>query len=299
MPTSISQLRVRDLVPDFLSLLDECGQVPARDWPGLWRARYVGRHPEVFAELDREGEWSRPDDLAAVLARLRDCGADLAARSTAVRALLPESVASVADAMGWVGDGDPLDCVVLVGLHRANGWADRLDGRFGLFLAVEELGPPGNDRLLVLHEAAHVVHDRLAATRDWPSHGVANSLLSEGLATQVSAETAPGLPDEEYLWFGRPGHRAWLDGCRARWPEILGRIDADLDATDVEHHAAYFLMRDSPHAADLPKRCGYLVGWEIVRRLRARHPLAEIARWPLDRGLREVHRALRALRAGA
>lgn len=296
---STDLVRVRDLVPDFLACLRACDGVPAERWPALWRSRYLDRHPGVFAALDEAGEWSRPDDLGDVLVRLRDEGADLAARSAAVRALLPDGIRAVAGALDWTADGDPVDCVVLVGLHRANGWADRLDGRFALFLAVEQLGPPGDDRLLVLHEAAHVLHDRLAAIRDWPPHGVANALFTEGLATQVSAETAPGRTDEEYLWFGRPGFRTWLDTCRRRWPEILDRIGADLDATDVEHHAPYFLMRDSPLAGDLPKRCGYLVGLAVLRRLRAEHPLADLARWPLDRVVDEVRRTLRALRAAA
>ncbi|MGW5667724.1 hypothetical protein [Micromonospora sp. NPDC003776] len=289
---STELLRVRDLVPDFLACLDECAGTPAAGWPERWRSRYLGRHHDIFRWLDRDGEWTGAEDLPGTLLGLRDRTGDLAARAEAVRALLPDGVAAVCDALGWSDPDDPVECVVLVGLHRANGWADALDGRYALFLAVEELGPPGDDRLLVLHEAAHVVHDRLAGIRDWPDHGVANGLLTEGLATQVSAELDAGRPDEDYLWFGRPGQRSWLDECRRRWPEIVHRITADLDATDPAHHAAYFLMRDSPLAGDLPKRCGYLVGLAAVRRLRERHPLPEIASWPLDRVRQEIRQAL-------
>ncbi|MFC0033737.1 hypothetical protein ACFFMM_29870 [Micromonospora chaiyaphumensis] len=294
MPTT-DLLRVRDLVPDFLACLDECAEAPLSHWSDHWRCRYVGRHPDVFRTLDRDGSWSSASDLADVLLRLRDRAADLTTHAEAVRALLPSGVAAVCDALDWSDAGDPVECVVLVGLHRANGWADELDGRFALFLAVEQLGPPGDDGLLVLHEAAHVVHDRRAGIRDWPEHGVANGLLTEGLATQVSAEVDPGRPDEDYLWFGHPGHRSWLDDCRRRWPEILRRVAADLDATDPEHYAAYFLMRDSPVARDLPKRCGYLVGLAAVRRLRERHPLPEIASWSLARVRAELRGALAGL----
>ncbi|MET7968073.1 hypothetical protein [Micromonospora sp. NPDC005305] len=285
-------LRVRDLVPDFLACLDECAGTPAAGWPDRWRSRYLARHPDVFRALDRGGTWSGAEEVAEVLLGLRDRAADLADRTEAVRALLPSGVAAVCDALAWSDTADPVECVVLVGLHRANGWADELDGRFALFLAVEQLGPPGDDRLLVLHEAAHVVHDRRAGIHAWPDHGVANALFTEGLATQVSAEVDPGRPDEDYLWFGRPGYRAWLAECRDRWPEILGRVRADLDATDREHHAAYFLMRDSPLGGDLPKRCGYLVGLAAVRRLRERHTLPEIAAWPLRRVRAELGAAL-------
>lgn len=289
---STELLRVRDLVPDFLACLDECAGTPAASWPERWRSRYLGRHHDIFRSLDRDGEWTGAEDLPGTLLALRDRADDLAARADAVRALLPDGVAAVCGALGWSDSNDPVECVVLVGIHRANGWADPLAGRYALFLAVEELGPPGDDQLLVLHEAAHVVHDRLAGIRHWPDHGVANALLTEGLATQVSAELEPGRPDEDYLWFGRPGHRSWLDECRRRWAEIVDRIGVDLDATDPAHHAAYFLMRASPLAGDLPKRCGYLVGLAAVRRLRERHPLPEIASWPLNRVRQEIRQAL-------
>ncbi|MFI5836500.1 hypothetical protein ACIA5A_22760 [Micromonospora sp. NPDC051300] len=290
-------LRVRDLVPDALTCLRDCRRAPAGRWPERWRSGYLARHPDVFGVLDRDGDWSDPAGVTAAVAGLRDRTADLATRAETVRALLPAGVADVAGALGWAGEGGPVECVVLVGLHLANGWADDLDGRYALFLAVEQLGPDEDVGLLVRHEAAHVVHDRRAGIRDWPSHGVANQLFAEGLATQVSAELDPGRPPEAYLWFGRPGHRRWFDECRRRWPEILGRVRADLDAVDPDHHAAYFLMRDSPLRGDLPRRCGYLVGLAAVRRLRARHGLPELAGWSLPRVRAEMATTLAGLPA--
>lgn len=282
-PTDL--LRVRDLVPDFLA----CA---GRGAPELLASRYLAGHPDVARALRRDGDWSDAARVAAVLDGLRDRAADLAARAETVRVALPHGVAAVAGALGWSGDGGPVECVVLVGLHQANGWAGELNGRYALFLAVEQLGPPEDLDLLVRHEAAHVVHDRRAAIRDWPEYGVANALFTEGLATQVTTELDAGRPDEAYLWFGRPGHRPWLDECRRRWPEILRRVRADLDATDAEHHAPYFLMRDSPLAGDLPKRCGYLVGLTAVRRLRRHHTLRDLAAWPLPRVRSEMAAAL-------
>ncbi|MGW5015593.1 hypothetical protein ACWEOR_26430 [Micromonospora chalcea] len=281
-PTDL--LLVRDLVPDFLARAERSGPP--------WTSRYLAGHPDVVRALRRDGGWSDAAGVAAALDGLRGRATELAARAETVRALLPGGVAAVAGALGWSGDGGPVECVVLVGRNQANGWAGELNGRYALFLAVEQLGPPEDLDLLVRHEAAHVVHDRGAAIRDWPEYGVANALFTEGLATQVTAELDPGRPDEEYLWFGRPGHRQWLDECRRRWPEILRRVRADLDATDVEHHAPYFLMRDSPLADGLPKRCGYLVGLTVVRHLRRHHSLRDLATWPLPRVREELTAAL-------
>ncbi|MEV4843567.1 hypothetical protein AB0K20_10155 [Micromonospora matsumotoense] len=283
-------LHVRDLVPDFLACLDDRGGLPVE----RWRTGYLDRHPDVRAAVDRDGAWSDTGDLAGLLDRVAASRAELAARSGAVRALLPAAVSAVAAALDWAGEGGPVQCVVLVGLDRANGWAGTLVDRYALFLAVEQLGD--HDDLLVRHEAAHVVHDRLAGIRDWPEHAVAGTLLAEGLATQVSAETLPGLPDETYLWFGRPGYGPWLADCRRAWPLILDRVAADLAAVDLDRHAPYFLMRDSPAGAGLPKRCGYLVGLAVVRTLRGRYPLREIASWDLDRATAEIRAVLPTLR---
>ncbi|SCL47375.1 hypothetical protein GA0070606_1140 [Micromonospora citrea] len=56
-------------------------------------------------------------------------------------------------------------------------------------------------------------------------------------------------------------------------------------------------MRDSAYRGGMPRRRGYPVGLEVVRRLRERDPLHEIAAWDLDRGRDEVRRGLHALRA--
>ena len=99
------------------------------------------------------------------------------------------------------------------------------------------------------------------------------------------------LQDLLLFWSSKEG-KLGVEGMR---PEILRRVVADLDATDLEHYAAYFLMRDSPVARNLPKRCGYLVGLAAVRRLRERHPLPEIASWSLPRVRAELRGALAGL----
>ncbi|MGX1616568.1 hypothetical protein ACWIF8_22075 [Micromonospora chalcea] len=140
-PTGL--LRVRDLVPDFLACAERSGP------PQPWTSRYLAGHPDVVRALRRDGDWSDAAGVAAALDRLRDRAADLAARAETVRAALPDGVAAVAGALGWSGDGGPVECVVLVGLNQANGWAGELNGRYALFLAVEQLGPPEDVDLLV------------------------------------------------------------------------------------------------------------------------------------------------------
>lgn len=48
---------------------------------------------------------------------------------------------------------DELDVVLLVGNHTANGWVAELNGRPALFVALESMGAPPYDGILVSHEA--------------------------------------------------------------------------------------------------------------------------------------------------
>lgn len=183
----------------------------------------------------------------------------------------------------------------MVGLFDSNGWVDELAGRSELFIAVEQV--PDDEpccRLLITHEAAHVVHLRHRAGSDWPQDGIAAGLLDEGLATEVCAQVVPGLPDAAYLWFA-DDHHPWLEDCRRQYPDLARRLLADLDATDPDTYAAYFLISDSDRRGQLPLRCGYLAGWEIVRWLRRTYPLGIISRWDHQRVKREVQAALSAM----
>jgi hypothetical protein len=134
------------------------------------------------------------------------------------------------------------------------------------------------------------VHSRVRGGSPWPEHNVAVGLLTEGLATHVSAQAMPGLSDAEYLWMGR-GHDGWLQECRRQWPDITARISHDMDADDLDTYAIYFLMRDSPARGDLPLRSGYLLGLQMVRSLQRTYTVAEISGWGPDRAKQEIRAA--------
>lgn len=66
---------------------------------------------------------------------------------------------------------DELDAVFLVGNHTANGWVAEFHGRPSLFVALELLGAPPYDGILVSHEAQHVTHNHHGA-ETWPASAV-------------------------------------------------------------------------------------------------------------------------------
>lgn len=281
---------VRDLVADFLLLTP----APPGERPARWR-RYADRHADVFEAYFRDLGRLEPGHLDEPLARLFADPHALHRRARTVRALSPEAMATAARLLGRDPAGIDAQIIVLVGLFRANGWVAPLAGRDELFVAVESF--PDSEsygRLLLVHEAAHVVHLRSGDAATWPEHGVAAALLREGLSTYVSTVVVGADDDAGCLWFG-PGHGEWLAECRRRRAEIVGRLLEDLDATDLDTFAAYFLMRDSERRGDLPRRVGYFAGLEAVRQLARRTAPGEIAGWGHDRARAELRLALRAL----
>jgi hypothetical protein len=148
-------------------------------------------------------------------------------RARAVRGEVDRALATAVELMGAEPADIDAHAIVMVGLFASNGWVDELAGQDELFVAVEQL--PDEDhygRLLLVHEAAHVVHSRVRGGSPWPEHNVAVGLLTEGLATHVSAQAMPGLSDAEYLWMSR-GHdnglrRAASTGLTSRRESATG-----------------------------------------------------------------------------
>ena len=186
---------------------------------------------------------------------------------------------------------DDLDVVLLVGGHTSNGWVTELDGRDVLFLALEFLGDPPYDGVLVSHEAFHVAHARHGAG-EW-TEDCSASLFQEGIAVAISRELHPGLPDSAYLWFdGR--HETWVADCEQARTKIATRALAELD-TPYDDLLVRVLFTVQDGERDLPPRAGYWLGDLLLRRLLDRHPARELLGWDHVAARRALAHELREL----
>src|SRR3954453_7126342 len=170
---------------------------------------------------------------------------------------------------------DDLDVVLMVGGHTSNGWVTELDGREVLFLALEFLGDPPYDGVLVSHEAFHVAHSRHGAGQG-PEDG-ASALFQEGVATAISREIHPGLADSAYLWFD-DAHAGWVRDCETAEIAIVRRALEHLD-TSYDELVVRALFTTREEERELPPRAGYWLGDRVVRVLLARHPSSELLEW--------------------
>jgi hypothetical protein len=186
---------------------------------------------------------------------------------------------------------DDLDVVLMVGGHTSNGWVTELDGREVLFLALEFLGDPPYDGVLVSHEAFHVAHSRHGAG-GW-AEACSASLFQEGIAVAVSRGLHPGLPDSAYLWFDGD-HESWVRDCEDARTKIVSRALAELDTpSDNPLVRVLFTMQDGER--DLPPRAGYWLGDLLLRRLLERHAASELLGWDHVAARRALAHELREL----
>lgn len=204
-------MRLTTTVPGYVAL----SQVADDEREAAWTDRYEAAYPEIFETY--HSAWGLHDRCLAAAAGVPALAPRMPALEGRARELVEESERAFRD------DGlldDDVDVVLLVGGHTSNGWVTQLGGTVTLFLALEFLGDPPYDAVLVSHEAFHIAHGRHGAD-DWPEDCAA-SLFQEGFAVAMSREIHPGLSDSAYLW-NDDAHADWVADCEAAEEAVVRR----------------------------------------------------------------------------
>lgn len=247
-----------DVLSTVATWLEVATLPTAQDRAAAWVASYEARFPSVFEVYYRA--WGDPS--------ARDVAA------TQAPALVDQVVAAELRAMDLLGraeadfrthgllNGDDLRAVLMVGGHTSNGWVAEHQGRPTLFLALEYLGEPPFDHLLVVHELAHVVQAHRSAATRARTFPASLAVMVEGAATTTSRVLRPGFDDGAYLWMD-DDHDAWLEQCTCATGGIAALLLEHPDTHD-DHEAVAPLFRNRPGAA-IPPRSGYWVGDLISR----------------------------------
>jgi hypothetical protein len=260
-------MRLTSTVRDYVALA-AIGDARARE--SAWTEQYEAAHTDVFEIYHRA--WGRH-------ARCVVAAHDVPQLAPGMRAIEERAIALAEETERFfTAEGlidDDLDVVLLVGGHTSNGWVTDRDGRATLFLALEFLGEPPYDAVLLSHEAFHVAHSRHGSGA-WPED-CGSGLFQEGLAVAVSRELHPGLSDSAYLWFD-DDHAEWVAACAASEKAITDRVRAELHTSDQEVRVrALFTIQEGE--TELPPRAGYWLGDRVGRRLREQHTLGELLAW--------------------
>ena len=260
-------MRLTSTVPAYLALADIADD-DARE--RAWTEQYEAVHREVFETYHRS--WGRHERCLAASHDVTRLAPAMSANEGRARRLAAEAEAFF---RGEGLLGDDLDVVLLVGGHTSNGWVTELDGRATLFLALESLGEPPYDGVLLTHEAFHVAHSQHRA-ETWPED-CAGSLFQEGLAVAVSREVHPGLSDSAYLWFDGT-HDGWADECAAMAPQLAARTLGLLDLPYDDPGVKALFTGEHPQPG-FPVRAGYWLGDVVLRALLSESPTDELVAW--------------------
>lgn len=255
---------------------------------------YEERHADLFAASG--GRLGGVDYLAAAMARYAH---DLP-RMHEIRGQLPKLISAATDVLcptfglGFL----PVQWALAVGTYWSDGWVCDLDGQDTMVLALEMLGSRGHASLLIAHEVAHLAHAQAAGAAWDELVTLADGLLIEGLAVCASTQFVPNQPVSRYLWAGisttptQESLESWLQRCEAAWPEMRRRLSRDLQRTDDETFATWFLGDGAE--ATMPMRAGYAAGYWLISTLAERFSVGELARWPSQR----INQEIAALLAG-
>lgn len=234
-----------------------------------WTAGYEAAHRDVFDIYYRSySDPRRRIDAVADVDRISPLVREREARAEA----LARQAEQEFRAQGLL---DELHVVLLVGNNTANGWIAEFRGRQSLFVALELLGAPPYDGILVSHEALHLAHMHHGAAT-WPDD-VGSHLIQEGIATAASRELHPGLSDSAYLWTD-DHHDPWVRECREA-ERALTALVLDEMAAPAEAPHVKGLFAPGCQAGTLPSRSGYWLGDLLAQHWLSQHSLRDVLRW--------------------
>jgi hypothetical protein len=234
-----------------------------------WTTGYEAAHRDVFDIYYRS--YSDPRRRAAAVADVTRISPLVREREARAEALARQAEQDFR-ARGLL---DELDVVLMVGNHTANGWIAEFHGRQALFVALELLGDPPYDGIVISHEALHLAHMHHGAA-SWPDD-VGASLIQEGVATAASRQLHPGLSDSGYLWTD-DRHDPWVRECREA-ERALAAVVLDEMATPAEAPHVRGLFAPDCQASGLPPRSGYWLADVLAQRWLSQHSLRDVLAW--------------------
>lgn len=151
--------------------------------------------------------------------------------------------------------------VPCIGLFSSNGWAQELDEKHHICIALEF--PHEHMGITLAHEIAHSLIEANYST-------ILDGLYNEGYATYVSSILYQGYNEEEYLFKDREwylGCLGWIDRNRSKILEESVKAFKVLD----EHHLFYF----GGGNVNYP-RIGYAIGYGYLKFLNEKYTIEEL-----------------------
>jgi len=151
--------------------------------------------------------------------------------------------------------------VPCIGLFSTGGWADKIDGEYHIFIALEFTHE--NMDIILAHEIAHGISED-----EWNT--VLDGFYREGHASYVSSVLCPGHDEEDYLFMDKERYMSclyWMDKNRNNIYEDSFKTLKVLN----KYHRFYFTTGYS----DYPN-IGYVIGYKYLNYLNKKYTINEL-----------------------
>lgn len=263
-----------DTFPAFLAWWAKVQHRPVDDQIEAWARGYMAQWPELLARQVEDYSAQNLDWRQIAREKVFPYLADrLPAMYEAHHNLLEPGLSVYSKAQQVLSFDNDAILVIYVGIGCGAGWATSFRGSpailFGLE-AIAECGWSGPAAIagLVAHETAHLVHYHRRAQGGKPvGSGPWWQLYEEGVA-----QYCEGLILDRDAWHQTSGDEGWLDWCRRHQAWLAAEFIRMVDAGEPV----------SPFFGSWLGICGrsatgYFLGHEVIKELRKRLSLNEIA----------------------
>jgi len=169
----------------------------------------------------------------------------------------------------------PLTCVIYVGIGLGAGWATTYQGASALLFGLENIAEEGwcgaeQIKGLIAHEIGHLAHYHYRARAGTETgSGPYWALYTEGFAQTCEHQL---LRQENWHMARGTGYQDWLPWCESNkgWlaAEFLRHVKNGEDTRPF--FGSWFEIQGH-------KQTGYFLGHELIKRLKEKHTLEEIA----------------------
>jgi Predicted Zn-dependent protease (DUF2268) len=280
-------LMVHDLVPDLFSFLRIAPEDKASR-AKLFVQLIIRPHPEVY---------DRPQIFKTDIGTLEQYLTSLPAYLPAIEHLhrrFEEQLASIQARFLKAFpafDSSRARVYLMLSMFRFDGKIPHDNPRM-LLLGLDGLakfhGADAPISVILSHELFHVYHFQVnPLPRDADQIELYRLIWQEGLATYVSQVLNPEASLADVLL----DPRLATEGPKFV-PRFAHNLLTQLESRDDETAARYLSYR---RGGQIPSRMGYLIGYQIARRMAATHPLAELAQLRGHGLLTQVRQEMQAL----
>lgn len=181
-----------------------------------------------------------------------------------------------------------LNFVTMVGQYHANAFVTPFNGTTAFYF-LEQMPEQKYLDVLLGHEITHLFQFS-QLIKESQETTMAENIFMEGLASFASSIICPGFSKAEYLAFNSQSSE-WLLDCEKYLPKLKAEIVDNLENREYSYFMKYF-SGNNEYTSGIPKRIGYLLGYDTIAYLNKYYSLDELIRWNSDKINGEVKNAI-------